>query len=377
MLKIAILGGGNGAFITAADLALKGFDINLYEAPKLEKNIELAKEKGGIDLEIRGNPGLKGGFAKLNKISTDIKEAIHDRDVIFIIVPAFAQKIFAELLAEALSPEQMVVLEPGNFGGSLEFVEILKAKGLKKMPLLVELECMIYSGFKKDSGAVWVSGFKNGLKGAAYPGRFTERALELLLEIYPGLDNGGTILETGLSNINTVVHAPILTLNAGWTEHTKGEFLFYWEGLTPAVGRVVEAVEEERMALGRELGIHLTASKDMLIKWYGHQGAKGDTLSEVMRTNPAYKWDYAPPTMQHRFFLEDIPYGMILMEAIGEIIGVNTPIITSIINLSLKLTNKDLRSEARNLHKLGLENLTKKNLLERVNTGGKDELLFK
>jgi len=25
MLKIAILGGGNGAFITAADLALKGF----------------------------------------------------------------------------------------------------------------------------------------------------------------------------------------------------------------------------------------------------------------------------------------------------------------------------------------------------------------
>jgi len=35
MLKIGILGGGNGAFITAADLALKGFNVNLCESRKL------------------------------------------------------------------------------------------------------------------------------------------------------------------------------------------------------------------------------------------------------------------------------------------------------------------------------------------------------
>jgi len=375
MLKIAVLGGGNGAFITA-DLSLNGFDVNLCEVPQMEDSIQLAKEKGGIELEVRGNPGLTAGFAGLNLITTNFKTALSDRDIVFVIVPAFAQRIFAELSANALSPDQIVVLEPGNFGGSLEFAETLKKKGIKELPVLVELECMIYSGFKSDSGSVWVSGFKKGLKAAAYPGIYTDRVIAKLTEIYPGLDRADNILETGLSNINTVVHAPILALNAGWVEHTKGKFLFYWDAVTPAVGRVVEAVEEERMSLGRELGVHLTPSRETLLKWYGHQGAQGQTLAEVLRTNPAYEWDDAPPTLQHRFFLEDIPYGMIPMETLGEIISVRTPIISSIINLGLKLTGKDLKAEARDLRKLGLDRVNTEDLIQKVSNGGEDGNLF-
>jgi opine dehydrogenase len=174
-----------------------------------------------------------------------------------------------------------------------------------------------------------------------------------------------------------VVHAPILALNAGWVEHTDGNFLFYWDGVTAAVGRVVEAVEEERMNLGRVIGLDLTPSRDTLVKWYGHQGAKGETLAEVLRTNPAYEWDDAPPTLQHRFFLEDIPYGMIPMETLGEIVSVDTPIISSIINIGLKLTDRNLRKEARDLRKLGLDKVNTNDLIKKVTTGGEDSKLFK
>ncbi len=377
MLKIGVLGGGNGAFITAADLTLRDFNVNICELPDFEENIKLAKEKSGIDLEIRGNPGLEGGFAELNLVTTNFKEALYDRDVIFVIVPAFAQSIFAELASDAFNPDQIVVLEPGNFGGSLEFAEVLKAKGMKELPVLVEFECMIYSGFKNDSGSVWVSGYKNGLKVAAYPGCLTDSVLDVLLKIYPMLERANNVFETGLSNLNTVVHAPILTLNVGWTEHTKGGFLFYWEGVTQSVGRVVETVEEERMALGKALGVNLTSSRDILIKWYGHQGAHGKTLSDILRTNPAYEWDYAPKTLEHRFLLEDIPYGMIPMETLGEILGQRTPIISSIINLGCILTNKDLRMNARDLRKFGLDGIGREALLERVYDGGSDKELFR
>jgi opine dehydrogenase len=377
MLKIAVLGGGNGAFITAADLSIKGFDVTICEAPQMAGNIKLAKERGGIELEVRGNPGLKGGFAKMSLITADFKEALKDRDIVFVIVPAFAQRIFAECSADALSPDQIVVLEPGNFGGSLEFAELLKNRGIREIPVLVELECMIYSGFKNDSGSVWVSGFKNGLKAAAYPGKFTAPVLDKLTKVYPGLDRAENILETGLSNINTVVHAPILALNAGWVEHTRGKFLFYWHGVTPAVGRVVEAVEEERMSLGSKLGVRLSPSRDTLIKWYGHQGANGASLTEVLRTNPAYEWDEAPPSMLHRFFLEDIPYGMIPMETLGAIIGVDTPIISSTINFGVKLTGKNLREEARDLRQLGLDSINAKELIKKVTTGGEDSKYFR
>ena len=369
MLKIGILGGGNGAFITAADLALKGFNVNLCESVKFESTINLAKKQGGINLEIRANVGLEGGFAKLNKVGTDIKELMADRDIIFLVVPAFAQKIFAEWGAETFSSKQIIVLEPGNFGGSLEFAKILKDKGVKKLPILVEFECMIYSGFKNDSGSVWVSGYKEGLKMAAYPGKFTDFALKKLIKVYPKLLPADNIIETGLSNGNSVLHAPILALNAGWAEQPEMEFLFYWQGCTEAVGRVVEGVENERLTLGKALGVKLSPIKELLLKYYGHQGAEGKTLTEVLRSNPVYEWDYAPKTLQHRFFLEDIPYGMVPMESLGKILKIKIPLITAMIEIASLLTNKDLRSEGRDLGKLGLNGLDKEEILERIQIG--------
>ena len=44
-------------------------------------------------------------------------------------------------------------------------------------------------------------------------------------------------------------------MNAGWIEHTGGDFLFYREGITESVGRVTAAVNSERMAIARALGL--------------------------------------------------------------------------------------------------------------------------
>lgn len=376
MSKIAILGGGNGAFIAASELSLRGYNVNLCEVPEFESNIQIAKTKGIIELEVRGDTGFKGGFAKLNKVGSDIKEAVKDRDIIFIIVPSFAQKRFIEWGAEYFSPNQIVVLEPGNFGGALEAAQILKNKGIKKFPILVEFAGMIYSGFKKDSGSVWVSGLKRELGVAAYPDNLTEMALEKLHKIYPGLERMDTVLETGLSNGNTILHAPILALNAGWVEQKDMDWLFYWQGCTKSVGRIVKEVDDERMALGAKLGIKLITTKDKVLKYYKEQGAKGDTLQEILQTNPVYEWDTGPKTYQHRFFLEDIPYGMAPMENLGNTLGVETPLISAIVTIGSRLTDKDLRGNARTLEKLGFKGFTKEEILEQLRNGGKDKDYF-
>ena len=376
MFKIAVLGGGNGAFIAASELSLRGFNVNLCEVPEFESNIQIAKTKGGIDLEVKANTGFQGGFAKLNKVGTDIKEAVIDRDIIFIIVPSFAQKRFVEWGAEYFSPEQILVLEPGNFGGAIEAAQIFKTKGIKKLSILVEFAGMIYSCFKKNSGSVWVSGFKKELGMAAYPDRLTERALDQLQRIYPGLERMDTVLETGLSNGNPILHVPILTLNAGWVEQKDIDILFYWQGCTPSVGRIVQEVDDERMALGEKLGLKLITTKEKALKYYRDQGAKGNTLQEILSTNPVYEWDYAPKNFQHRFFLEDIPYGLVPMENLGDMLGVKTPLMTAFITIGSRLTDKNLRASARDLVKLGFKDFTKEELLEQVRTGGKDKDYF-
>jgi opine dehydrogenase len=192
-----------------------------------------------------------------------------------------------------------------------------------------------------------------------------------MLQVYPDLKPAKNVLETGLRNLNTVVHAPIVIHNAGWIEKTKGNFLFYWDGCTPSVARTVEAVDRERLDLGRSLGCELTPTIEVNLGWYSHEGAKGNTLYEVFSTNPVYVKDSAPVTLHHRFLLEDIPYGMVPMESLGKLTGVGTPITSAVITLASEITQVDLRSKARDLRYLGLEDLPVRELIDLVNEGPK------
>lgn len=355
---IAILGGGNGAFCHAADLAIKGFGINLYEVPEMAQNLDGVKKEGGIELKLFGDPGIEPGYAKIRKVTTNIEDAVSDAEIIIVVVPAFAQKRFAEIAAPYLRSDQLILLSPGNFGGCLEFTRALERCGSEATPLICETECMTYSGFKSGPAEVEIAGYKRGHSMAAFPGKRTGEALERLQPIFPTLKAAQTILETGLRNVNTVMHPPMVVLNAGRIEYTQGDFLIYWEGVTQGVGNAVERVEAERLEIGDALDIELTPTRDVLIEWYAHSGAKGDRLSEVMRTNPVYELDSAPPELNHRFLTEDIPYGMIPMERMAKFTKVNTPVITGIIELASALLNRDFRSEARDLDALGLQGLS-------------------
>lgn len=354
---IAVLGGGNGAFATAADLTLRGLAVRLCELPPQAENIRGAREKGGIELTVVGWPGLKAGFARIELITTDFRQALDGADIVLIVVPAFAQQAFAEAAAAHMRPDQLVVLTPGNFGGSLMFAHILEQAGIRRMPLLSDMECMIYSGFKSSPSSVEVSGYKRGIMLAAYPGIRSAEAHERLKAVYPEIQAARNILEIGLSNINTILHAPIAILNAGRIENTSGRFLFYWEGVTPAVARVLEGVDREKMELGRRLGITLFPLAEILRRFYSHLGLNGKDLQEMVSTNPVYQIDWAPKDLHHRFLLEDIPFGMVPMETLGRLVGIPTPLTTSIINLGSELLGLHLREKARDLEQLGLKGL--------------------
>ena len=107
---------------------------------------------------------------------------------------------------------------------------------------------------------------------AALPGTARQEVLPKLRECFLSLRAMGSVLETQLSNVNLVVHAPVLLRNTGWAESKEG-FEFYHEGSSPSVGKILEAVDRERVAVGKGLGLELLPMRDWEIKVYGHQGA--------------------------------------------------------------------------------------------------------
>ena len=68
--KIAVLGGGNGAHTMAAEFALKGHTVNLYEMPQFKNNMKKVFETKTIHLQ--GNIKELQGPVTLNMVTDDI-----------------------------------------------------------------------------------------------------------------------------------------------------------------------------------------------------------------------------------------------------------------------------------------------------------------
>src|SRR5204863_9765590 len=86
---------------------------------------------------------------------------------------------------------------------------------------------------------------------AALPATDTAALAEVFGALFPSLVLASSVLETSLSNLNAVMHPGAMLLNAGRIEATGGDFDFYPEGTTPAVGRVIEATDDDRLAIAR------------------------------------------------------------------------------------------------------------------------------
>src|ERR1700681_4635397 len=100
-----------------------------------------------------------------------------------------------------------------------------------------------------------------------------------------------------------------MLMNAGWLERTG--FLFYREGFTPAVGRVTAAVDAERMAVARALGIPAIPFLDMFYEAGLTTRAARDAgdIAHACEESAPNRMIEAPPRLDHRSIHEDVGYG--------------------------------------------------------------------
>ena len=365
MKNICVVGGGNGAFATAGDLTLRGLNVTLLEHPDLSHSISAIQGIGGIRVEAVGSTGLPDGFARLSLITTDPKKALENVDLILIIVPSYALSSIEKLCIPHLKPGQTVVITPGNFGAA-EWLRRQQEFGVEGVDV-GEASCMIYACRKKDPATINIRGYKHHLQIAAYPGSRTAVILEKMKRVYPEVERATNILETGLSNVNPLFHPPILLLNTGRVEDTQGDFLFYVQGSTESVGRVIEALDQERLSIGRAFQVRLPSGTELLWNWYGHQGLKGNTITELHKHVVPYQYSKAPATLNTRYLTEDIPFGLVLWKHLARIAKVPTPTMDALIHLACITTNSDLIGMSNRFKTMNWLDKTLDEILAQVN----------
>ena len=350
-MRYTVVGAGHGGKAMAAHLALMGFPVTLYN--RTADNVAVIKARGGIELEsYEGGPR---GFGQLALVTSDMREALDEADVVMVVTPSTAHADIAQAAASCLRDRQVVVLHPGRTGGSFEFAHALKKSGCTADVVVSEAETLIYASRSEGPAQSRIFRIKESVPVAALPATRTPEVLEALAPAYPQFIDGTSVLHTGLNNMGAIFHPALTLLNAGRIESTQGEFQFYIDGVTPTVARVLEVLDRERVTVASAIGIRARTGLEWLKMAYDATGAD---LHEAIHNQPGYYGIQAPPTLNHRYITEDVPMSLVPIAALGQRYGVSVRGMDSIIRLACIIHRTDYWRRGRTLDKLGIDELS-------------------
>lgn len=347
-----MIGAGHGGQAMAGHLALKGYEVNLYN--RTWERVMPVRARGGVELD-----GEVRGFGRIRLATADAQEALEGVDVVMVAVPASAHRWVAETFAPFLTDGQIVLLNPGRTGGALEFRNVMREKGVSARLTLAEAGTFLYASRSMGPGQSRIYRIKNAVPVAALPATRTQLVIETLHGAFPQFIPASSILKTSLDNMGAVFHPTITLLNSGWIEATQGDFEYYFEGVTPSVARVLEAVDGERVRVARALGVDALSAREWLEMAYG---ATGDTLHEAMHNNEGYQGIKAPAMLRHRYLSEDIPASMVPIASLGQMLGVPTPMIETMVNLASAVHDVDYWATGRTVEKLGIAGMSREDI---------------
>ncbi|HSW11174.1 MAG TPA: NAD/NADP octopine/nopaline dehydrogenase family protein [Bacillota bacterium] len=365
---VAVLGGGHGGHCMAADLTLRGHDVHLYEHPRFQDSFRTTLERGCI--QLGGPAATVTGEAKLRKVTTDMSEAVRGTRFIHVVVPAFAHDPFFRELLPRLEDGQTVVVWSGDFG-SLRLAWLLRQEYPAKEILVAETSTIPYGTRRRAGAEVDLLLVAPRVTVAALPAKATGELLPTLKAVWPCLEPADNVLAAALSNPNPICHPPGSLLNVGRIQHSGGQFFMYREGITEAVARVIQVLYQETRALAAALACEVieyeeedfwTSASIMGAAFQAPAVNGADTLGIIAGV-------LGPTSISHRYITEDLPYGLVPMSQLGDKLGVDTPVIDSMVHLGSAVCGSDFWATGRTLDTLGIDTLDGQALLRYVTEG--------
>ena len=353
--SVAVCGCGSAGTAIAADVSLMGCKVNLFELPEFEKSIAAIRERKGIELTGTTSSG-KTGFAKLNRVTTNPREAIHDVELIMITVPAPAHGAFFEALSPHLVEGQTLLVNTG-YWASLRMGGLLKRKGLLEKVTVAEEHIMPYLSRTVGPAHAHIYNFKRDLRVSAWPATRNEAVYKLVKKVYPQFSLTKNVIENNFYAGNPSVHAQITLPKAAFFFEQAREFKFYGE-VSSCASKLTDAFDKERIEVARALGCHVPHAFDWFRRTYKYKGNDLYEMFGKVTNEHAQRW--GTDAGNRRVLQEDLCYFFVPMEQLANLLGIDVPVTKAIIEILQVFAGFDYRGNGVTLKDLGMEGLTTK-----------------
>jgi opine dehydrogenase len=361
-MRIAVLGGGNGAIAAAGDFALAGHDVRLWRRDQAAVTAQRAA--GGI-IVVKDFSGRRE--ARPGLITDDIGAAVRGAELILCPLPATAHADVARALAPHLAGGQVVFLPPGTFGSVL-FAKAAHDAGNRAEVAYAETGTLPWLTRKHGPFEAAITVRAKRLPTGVFPLARKEHALALLERAFPGvIEDCGDALSAALMNAGPIIHPPLIVMNAGALEHSE-RWDIHKEGTQPAIRRVTDALDGERIALREALGYG--APHFPLADHYAREGEEwmyGRGSHD--RLTDSGDWREHIVLTQHRYMLEDTRLGLSFLVSVAALAGVATPLARAFLAIGSAICGEDFLTTGRTLAAMGLGHLDRRALQELLRAG--------
>ena len=331
MKKICICGGGNLGHVVAGFLAAHGdSEVSLLtrHPERWQQLLEITTPAGTI---------LHGA---IGKITSDPQDVIPQADIVLLCLPGFSIREVLQQIAPALTPGTAVGSIVSSTGFFFAAFKILPKDtplfGFQRVPFISRLKEYGRSadllGYKPDlSIAIEQTADKEALRATIE--KLFRVPVQLLSSYY----------EVSLTNSNPLLHPS--RLYSLWKDWHEGivypEQSLFYEQWTDEASRYLIQMDEEFNQLLDVLPITKGSIPTILDYYESHDAA---SLTRKLQSIQAFKGIKSPmkqveggwvPDFESRYFTEDFPYGLQIVQRLAHEHGIKTPMMDKILRWGL------------------------------------------
>jgi hypothetical protein len=412
MARIGIFGVSSqsgAAFM--ADLTAAGHRVYGYARPSDNgrATINAVRNNGGIHVDRPQNSlGEVGHFVPVGQtdIGHDLERLARTSELILFTTPSVYHEDAIRELAPILRKggrRVPLVLSPSR---SMAAPYIWRILG-EDYPIISFQTCP-YACKVFRPGSVYIKTRKRAWM-ACVEGRVKKKSAELLSSLFPNIVLSRNPAAASLGNIGAVFHPTAYLLNLPAIRQAKAEgcnFSFYMEGIThnAEVGRVVEEVDQIRLRIADAVGCRVfglrekpqegewtrlmsrvkeleanplpdlnehrrlrakllrpiddavVSAQHWLHYTYGVERIPGESLPAAIGRTPNYQQNSCP---QARYADEDVPTGLVPLEALAQRLGIDCGPISRVIDVYSRESGTNARAAGRNLREFDTDYLVR------------------
>jgi opine dehydrogenase len=304
------------------------------------------------------------------RVATSAQQLVQENDVLFIALPANGHKKVFEEMAQFVREGQQIIISSHASLGALYLAQLLRERLGDEFHVPITAWGTTVCTARRPSGnEVRVNTVRQSVDLCTIPQEHSQESLKLCQTLFSQVQTfrpRDGLLAISLSNLNPQNHLGIALGNISRME--KGETWYQSLNITPTIGRLLETLDKERLAIAEALGLEVkTIFEHFHVSFHIPMSPSiSDMNQEINRKGNDV---YGPNTADSRYITEDVPFGLVPLIELGKLVNRPAALHESGVHIVSTMYGRDFVAENDLLEALDLGRFTLEELQEAAVTG--------